>query len=42
LYPFFKNGEIWSDIKEELENENCQPSSDDAHWMETAIEETQE
>lgn len=42
LYPFFKNGEIWTDIKEELEDLNCQPCGDDAHWMETIIEETQE
>ena len=56
LYPFFKNGEVWADIQEELDDEvsadksqltsfcvqNCQPSSDDCHWMETVIEETQE
>jgi len=42
LYPYFKNGEIWSDVKEELEDMNCQPCSDDAHWMETMIEETEE
>jgi len=42
LYPYFKNGEIWSDIREELEDMNCQPCSDDAHWMDTVIEETEE
>lgn len=42
LYPFFKNGEIWSDIREELEDLNIKPVSDDNHWMETLIEETQE
>lgn len=42
IYPFFKNGEIWSDIREELEDLNIKPISDDSHWMETMIEETQE
>lgn len=40
LYPYFKNGEIWSDIREELEDLNLKPVSDDDHWMETVIEET--
>lgn len=40
LYPYFKNGEIWSDIREELEDMNLKPVSDDDHWMETVIEET--
>ena len=39
LYPFLKNGEIWQDIKQELDDLNVKPSGDDAHWMESCIEE---
>ena len=42
LYPYLKNGEIWRDIKEELEETNVKPSSDDNHWMMTCIEESRE
>ena len=42
LYPFFKNGEIWRDIKEELEDTNVKPTTDDEHWLKTCIEEAQE
>jgi hypothetical protein len=38
LYPYLKNGEIWKDIKQELEDNNLKPTSDDKHWMESAIE----
>ena len=30
------------DIKEELGDSNIRPTSDDKHWMETCIEESQE
>ena len=39
LYPFLKNGEIWQDIKQELDDLNVKPTGDDAHWMESCIEE---
>lgn len=42
LYPYLKNGEIWLDIKEELEDINIVPTADDRHWMETSIEEAVE
>jgi hypothetical protein len=42
LYPYLKNGEIWQDIKEELEDTNVRPTLDDRHWMETSIEEALE
>ena len=52
LYPYLKNGEIWKDIKQELEDKVClqilisfqqtKPTSDDQHWMETCIEEALE
>lgn len=42
MYPYLKNGEIWKDIKEELEDINVKPTSDDDHWMETCIEEADE
>jgi len=42
LYPYLKNGEIWRDIKQELEDKNIKATSDDQHWMETCIEEAQE
>jgi len=35
-------GEIWTDIKFELESERIKPTSDDFHWMITNIEEIQE
>lgn len=42
LYPYLKNGEIWQDIKQELEDNNLRPTLDDRHWMETSIEEALE
>ena len=42
LYPYIKNGEIWKDIKQELQDNNIKPTSDDEHWMETCIEESDE
>lgn len=38
LYPYLKNGEIWKDIKQELDDINLKPTSDDKHWMDSAIE----
>lgn len=38
MYPHFKIGEIWSQIKLQLKNENIEPTKDDKHWMETSIE----
>ena len=42
LYPFLKNGEIWQDIKQELDDLNIKPTQDDAHWLESCIEEAYE
>ena len=42
LYPYIKNGEIWKDIKLELVDINVKPTSDDEHWLETYIEESDE
>jgi hypothetical protein len=42
LYPYLKNGEIWRDIKEEFDDTNLKPTSDDKHWLETCIEESRE
>ena len=42
IYPFLKNGEIWKDIKQELEDTNVKPIMNDKHWMETCIEEATE
>jgi hypothetical protein len=42
IYPFLKNGEVWKDIKQELENEEVRPTMDDKHWMDTCIEEANE
>lgn len=42
LYPFLKNGEIWRDIKEELDDTNVKPTQDDEHWLKTCIEESDE
>ena len=42
LYPYLKNGEIWRDIVEELDDTNLKPTSDDRHWMDTCIEESRE
>lgn len=42
LYPYLKNGEIWQDIKQELEDIAVRPTADDGHWMETSIEEALE
>ena len=39
LYPFLKNGEVWQDIKQELDDLDIKPTVDDAHWMDTCIEE---
>jgi len=38
LYPYLKNGEIWQDIKQELDDNNIKPTSDDANWMNSGIE----
>lgn len=38
LYPYLKNGEIWKDIKQELDDLNVKATSDDKHWMDSAIE----
>lgn len=38
LYPYLKNGEIWKDIKQELEDFNVKPTSDDKNWMDSSIE----
>jgi hypothetical protein len=42
LYPFLRNGEIWRDIKEELDDINVKPTGDDEHWIKTCIEESSE
>ena len=42
LYPFLKNGEIWRDIKEELDDTDVKPTTDDEHWLKTCIEESEE
>lgn len=42
LYPYLKNGEIWLDIKEELNDYGVKITQDDDHWMNTCIEEAQE
>jgi hypothetical protein len=47
MYPHFKVGEIWTEIKQELTEEvllllkqkQVKPTSDDQHWMMTQIEE---
>jgi len=39
LYPYLKTGEIWKDIKLELQDMGIKPTSDDDNWMETSIEE---
>lgn len=38
LYPYLKNGEIWKDIKQELDDMNVKPTSDDKNWMDSSIE----
>lgn len=38
LFPYLKNGEIWKDIQQEMDDINVKPTSDDKHWMGTAIE----
>lgn len=42
LYPYLKNGEIWKDIKQELDDLNVKPTSDDKNWMDSSIEGAQE
>lgn len=42
LYPYLKNGEIWKDIKQELDDMNVKPTSDDKNWMDSSIEGAQE
>lgn len=42
LYPHFKIGEIWREIKYDLEQSRVKPTSDDYHWMMTSIEESEE
>jgi len=38
LYPYIKNGEIWKDIRQELDDANVKPTSDDKNWMDSSIE----
>lgn len=38
LYPYLKNGEIWKDIKQELDDMNVKPTSDDKNWMDSSVE----
>lgn len=38
LFPYLKNGEIWKDIKQEMDDVDCKPTGDDKHWMDSAIE----
>jgi hypothetical protein len=38
LYPYLKNGEIWKDIKQELDDVNVKPTSDDKNWIDSSIE----
>ena len=38
LFPYLKNGEIWKDIKQEIDDMDCKATSDDKHWLETAVE----
>ena len=42
LYPYLKNGEVWQDIAQELSDYKIKLTSDDDHWMNTCIEESQE
>ena len=42
IFPFLKNGEIWKDVKQELEETSVKSTTDDRHWMETCIEEANE
>ena len=42
MYPFLRNGEIWVDIKRELEESGIKPTQDDTHWLECSIEEALE
>ncbi|CAD8169691.1 unnamed protein product [Paramecium pentaurelia] len=42
LYPHFKIGEIWREIKYDLEQDKIKPTSDDYHWLMTSIEESEE
>lgn len=41
MYPHFKMGEIWNQIKIQLSAERAEPTKDDEHWMQTSIEEFQ-
>ena len=42
MYPHFKMGEIWGDIKGQLKEAGIEPTENDSHWMETAEEEFEE
>ena len=33
MYPHFKMGEIWGEIKKQLVEENVEPTTDDSHWL---------
>ncbi len=33
MYPHFKIGEIWNQIRLQLRNEKTEPTFDDKHWM---------
>lgn len=42
LYPYLKNGEVWLDIKQELDDKQVKLTQDDDHWLHTCIEESAE
>ena len=42
MYPHFKMGEIWCDIRRQLEDANVSATVDDAHWMQTSLQEFEE
>ena len=42
MYPHFKMGQIWGEIKNSLKAQDIEPTEDDRHWMETSIEEFQQ
>ena len=38
MYPEFKIGEIWNDIKDDIKEMGVKVTSDDLNWMMTCIE----
>ena len=38
MYPEFKIGEIWNDIKDDIKEMGIKITSDDLNWMMTCIE----